>query len=58
MIILKELFNNSWFVVIGVGLIIYTAYKILNKKNKTLEQLEIEYNELVNSEKYKVKGQF
>ena len=58
MITLKELLNNNLIVMGSAVIVLYFAYKILNRKDKSLQNLEVEYNDLVTSEKYKVKGQF
>jgi len=58
MIILNELFNNGLFIIISITLFLYITYKVLNRKDKDLERLEGEYNELLTLDKYKVKGQY
>ena len=55
---IEEIFTNKWFIYIAVGSIVALAYTFLNKKDKNLEVLEREYNELLNADQYKVKGQF
>ena len=58
MIMLKELLNNGWFILIILTLGLFVVYKFLNRKDAKLEKLEVEYNELITLDKYKVKGQY
>ncbi len=45
--------NEYWFY-FGGGILLYIFYRILRKDNK----IDKEYHKLINSEKYKVKGQY
>ena len=53
-----EIFQNR-LVLFGLALIAAAVlYKIFNGKDRLMEEIETEYNELLNSDKYKVKGQY
>lgn len=55
---ISELINNKMFIVASLFIGSFIVFKILTRKNKDLVRLEVEYNEVVNSDKYKVKGQY
>ncbi len=53
-----ELLNNRFFV-IGVAVIgCAIIYHFISKKDKPSSDLEMEYTEVLNSNKYKVKSQY
>ena len=52
-----ELANNK-LLLFGLAFVVAVAiYKIFNKKDRVMKEIEREYNEVVTSDKYKVKGQ-
>ena len=55
---LVEILNNKiiWF--IGAGIVLAIVYRMIFAKDKTFKAVEEEYNEVVSSKKYKVKGRF
>ncbi|MBS3174987.1 hypothetical protein J4440_03855 [Candidatus Woesearchaeota archaeon] len=53
-----EAIQNKW-IWLGLGLIAaFIAYKLFTRKDPVIEEIENEYNDLLNSDKYKVKGQY
>ena len=55
---INELISNKW-VWFGIGLFaLIIVQRLFFSKDKATEILEREYNEIINSEKYKVKGQY
>jgi len=52
-----ELIYNKWFLVAAGVLVALVLYRFLNR-NKTADMAENEYSEILNSDKYKVKGQY
>ena len=53
----EALLYNKWFWIGMLGLIALIVYKRFFSKSKPMQLLEQEYHEIINSEKYKVKGQ-
>jgi len=53
-----ELLNNKWIWILAGSITALVAYKLFFSKNKDIDNLEKEYSEVINSDKYKVKGQF
>lgn len=52
-----ELIYNKWLW-IGAGIVVaFIVYRLFSK-DKTTQILETEYSEIINSDKYKVKGQY
>ena len=51
-------FNKSVIIAIYIGVGIYILYKLLFKKTKFEEDYEKMYNDILTSDKYKVKGQY
>ena len=51
-------FNKSVIIAIYIGVGIYILYKLLFKKTKFEEDYEKLYNDILTSDKYKVKGQY
>ncbi len=51
---IKRLILVSVYVTIGL----YILYKLFFRKNPYQEEYEKLYNEIINSDKYKVKGQY
>ncbi len=50
--------QNKLFL-ISLGLLsVFALYKLLFKKDSVAENLDREYNEILSSDKYKVKGQY
>ncbi|MBI2148258.1 hypothetical protein HYU23_01120 [Candidatus Woesearchaeota archaeon] len=55
---IQELMNNK-FLWVGVATLFgLLVYKFLFSKDKANQVLEQEYSEIINSDEYKVKGQF
>ena len=52
------LINNTFLVSIYVLIGLYMLYKILFRKNPYQDEYERLYNEILTSDKYKVKGQY
>jgi len=52
------IFNKSVIIMIYIGVGIYILYKLLFKKTKFEEDYEKLYNDILTSDKYKVKGQY
>ncbi len=50
--------NKTILISIYVALSLYILYKLFFKKNPYREEYERMYNEILNSSKYKVKGQY
>ncbi len=52
-----EIIYNKWFwaIILGIGLIILQRFFL---KDKSTQLLENDYDNIINSEKYKVKGQY
>ena len=48
------------FIWIGLGVLVfaYLMYKVMVPKNAYEEDVEKEFNEVISSDKYKVKGQY
>ncbi|HIH25858.1 hypothetical protein J4476_04805 [Candidatus Woesearchaeota archaeon] len=53
-----ELFNNKILFIAGISLLSIIVYKYITRRSKEDIAIENEYNEVLNSEKYRVKGQF
>ena len=53
-----ELLNNKLFWVFAIGVSVAMFYKIFFSKDKSTQLLEKEYHEILNSDEYKVKGQY
>lgn len=52
-----ELLQNKYLIA-GIALfIVAILYALFSNKHKTKDILEVQYEEILNSEKYKVKGQ-
>ena len=51
-------FNKSVIIAIYIGVGIYILYKLLFRKTKFEEDYEKMYNDILTSDKYKVKGQY
>ncbi len=56
MVTINELFSNNK-VIIGVFVAIFIAY-LITKKKKQPSTFDKEYQEILTSDKYKVKGQY
>lgn len=55
---ITELMQNKLFL-ISLGLLsVFALYKLLFRKDSVAENLDKEYNEILSSDKYKVKGQY
>mgnify|MGYP001564911022 CR=1 FL=1 len=52
-----ELLQNKYLILGIVLFIIAVIYSLFTNKNKTKDVLETEYDDILNSDKYKVKGQ-
>lgn len=52
-----ELIENKYLILGTIIFIIAVIYSLFTNKNKTKDLLEVEYEDILNSEKYKVKGQ-
>ena len=52
-----ELLQNKYLIFGIVLFVIVILYNLFSTKNKTENILKGEYNQILNSEKYKVKGQ-
>lgn len=52
------IFNKSVIIAIYIGVGIYILYKLLFRKTKFEEDYEKLYNNILTSDKYKVKGQY
>jgi hypothetical protein len=55
---INELMQYKWIIGLSLILIVSIVYKIFNRKSKNLKSLEDEYNKILTSEDYKVKGRF
>lgn len=55
---IMDIMTNKLFIAGFVLVLIAITYNLLNRKDNNLEQLEAEYEEVLNSDKYKVKGQY
>lgn len=55
---ITELINNKIFLASLAVITAFALYKILNRKDPLMEEIEQEYHEVVTSDKYKVKGQY
>ncbi|HLC86594.1 MAG TPA: hypothetical protein VJG30_04880 [Candidatus Nanoarchaeia archaeon] len=53
-----ELIDNKIFIAASLFIGSFIIFKFLTRKNKDLIKLEVEYNEIINSDKHKVKGQY
>ena len=53
-----ELLNNKLALIISALLGIFIIYKFLNRKSNDDVDLENEYNDILKSDKYKVKSQY
>lgn len=53
-----EIIYNKWFLLGVAALVGLIVYKIIAIRNKGEKILEKEYLDIVNSEEYKVKGQY
>ena len=53
-----EIFNNKLLFIAGLSLVTIIVYKFITRKSKEDIALESEYNEVLNSEKHRVKGQY
>jgi len=53
-----ETITGKWFIVAVIGVLAAAAYILFSRKDKNLEALENEYNEILTGEEYKVKGQY
>ena len=51
-------FNKSVIIAIYIGVGTYILYKLLFRKTKFEEDYEKMYNDILTSDKYKVKGQY
>lgn len=50
-----EIFNKELFIGIGVIIILYTLFRLMSKPD---EEFDKELDDVLNSDKYKVKGQY
>jgi hypothetical protein len=50
-----NLINNEFLIVAGVTVILYALFRFLNRTDKDFDK---ELDEILNSDKYKVKGQY
>ncbi len=55
---IMEIITNKWVALVAVVVIGFVVYRLINKKDSGLDELEAEYNEILTSDKYKVKGQY
>lgn len=55
---ISELLHNKLFLISAGLFAVFIFYKIFFRKDKFTENLENEYNEILNSDKYKVRGQY
>jgi len=55
---ITELLSNKVFVFSVLFLGGFLVFKLLTRKSKDVMELEIEYEEIINSDKYRVKGQY
>ncbi len=53
-----ELLDSKLLVICGSVIAVFLLYKLLTKKSAVLAKLEREYEEVIVSEEYKVKGQY
>lgn len=50
--------NKTILISVYVAIVLYFLYRILFKKSPFRDEYEKLYNEILNSDKYKVKGQY
>ncbi len=50
-----EIFNKEMLIGLGVIIILYSLFKMMNKPS---EEFDKEVDDILNSDKYKVKGQY
>jgi len=50
--------DNRLFIGAGVILVIYIIHKVMKSRSRTANDYERLYSAIINSDKYKVKGQF
>ncbi len=55
---ITEIMSNRWFLIGAAVVVAVIAYKLFNRKDAALEEIEKEYEEVLTSDKYKVKGQY
>ncbi|MEK6947797.1 MAG: hypothetical protein AABX19_00985 [Nanoarchaeota archaeon] len=53
-----EIFNNKLLFIAGLSLVSIIVYKFITRRSKEDIAVENEYNEVLNSEKHRVKGQY
>ena len=53
--IIKMIINKEFLIVIGVGIALYSLFRLLNRTDKNFDK---EIDEILNSDKHKVKGQY
>ena len=54
---IEEILQNKFIVIVGSILLFAILYKLFLGKDKAGELVEREYEEIIRSDKYKVKGQ-
>ena len=52
-----ELLQNKYLILGIVFFVIAVVYSLFANKNKARDRLEVEYHDILNSDKHKVKGQ-
>ena len=55
---ITDLIDSKLLVICGSAIAIFAVYKLLTKKDAVLVSLEREYEEIINSDEFKVKGQY
>ena len=50
-------FNNTWLIAVYITLGLYLLFKVLFRKDPQQSEYEKLYNKVLNSPKYRVKGQ-
>ena len=55
---IAEVLHNKWLWAIFGIIVLWIFYRMLFAKDKSSENIEKEYYEILNSDKYKVKGQY
>ena len=50
--------SKTFFIVVGIAIGIYLLYKIFLGTDKLEQEYDVQYNKILTSDEYKVKGQY